>query len=287
MKKNRDTGYLTQDVGLVLLLACVFAGAFTVGNVTEEFFIESVIMLLGVFAAILFAGFKLPSLAVVIAGFEILTYTVYRLFLFYTYYEDIPTVGFVWVILPIAAVGSMNLFIYGSHRTELQNDVLREQVEELVMINPLTGLYNLRSLYNDLGKQVAYVERNNMQLSLMIVELRYADELKKVLPRTQYEAVIQKVALLIQDTVRTEDRIYTLDNKGTTGVLLTCDKEGSDFVARRIRSRISEKDSFSGKKETSVKVEVRVGCLEYNKEEFHDNMMLFKQKVESELQYDV
>ena len=117
----------------------------------------------------------------------------------------------------------------------------------MVMINPLTGLYNLRSLYFDLEKQISYVARNNMMLSLMIIELRYEPELKRVLSRNQYETVLQKMAILIRDSIRTEDRVYSIDSRGSIGVILTCDREGSDFVQRRIKDRISEKGCISGK----------------------------------------
>lgn len=287
IKKDWNTGYLIQDAGLVLLLVCIFTGAFTLGTAPDDLFLESVLMLIGTFLAVLFAGFKLAGLAIVIAAFDVLAYSVYRLFLLYAYYAEVPLVGFIWILLPIAAVGAMFLFISGSGKTELENDVLREQVEELVMINPLTGLYNLRSLYFDLEKQISYVARNNMVLSLMIIELRYEPELKRVLSRNQYETVLQTMAVLIRDSIRTEDRIYSLDNRGSIGVILTCDREGSDFVQRRIKDRITAKGAFQEKKDVAIKIDIRIACLQYNKEEYDGDIMLFKQKVESELQYDV
>ena len=287
MVKKRVMGYLLQDVGLILLLVCIFTGALTLGNVSKDLFLESVIMMMGICFAILFAGFKLTSFAIVTAGFEVLVYTVYRLYLAYTYFYNIPVVCYIWIALPIAAVGAMNLFISGNRKTELENEVLKEQVEELVMVNPLTGLYNLRSLYYDLKKQISYVDRNGMKLSFMIIELRYEPELRSILTRLQYETLLQKLALYVADAIRTEDRVYSIDNKGTVGVLLTCDKSGSEFVAKRIKQKISDKNAFAGIKNISIKVEVRLACLQYIKEEFGDDMIKFKQKVESELQYDV
>ncbi|WP_414732171.1 GGDEF domain-containing protein [Acetobacterium carbinolicum] len=287
IKKDWNSGYLVQDAGLVLLLVCIFTGAITLGTASEELFLESALMLIGTFLAVLFAGFKLTGLAIVIAAFDVLAYTVYRLFLLYASYSEVPLTGFIWALLPIAAVGAMTLFISGSRKTELENDILREQVEELVMINPLTGLYNLRSLYFDLEKQISYVARNNMALSLMLIELRYEPELKRVLSRNQYETVLQKMAILIRDSIRTEDRIYSTNHKGSIGVILTCDREGSDFVQKRIKDRISERGAFQEKKDVSIKIDIRIACLQYSKEEYDGNIMLFKQKVESELQYDV
>ena len=173
------------------------------------------------------------------------------------------------------------------NRTETENDVLKEQVQELVMVNALTGLYNLRSLYNDMQKQIAYTERNGLPLSLMIIKLRYEPELKRVLSRSHYEALIQKMADTVVDAVRLEDRVYSLDNNGSVGVLLTCDKIGTEFVEKRIKSRVQDRETFSGITDNSIVVEVKIATVQYNKDEYDKDVMRFKQKVESELQYDV
>ncbi len=287
MVKKRTTGYLLQDAGLVLLLLCIGGAAIAVGSVEETMKPEFVIMLMGTFLAILLAGFKLTGISVVAGAFEILLYTAYKLFSFFTYSKEIEPVCYVWVILPLLSVGAMAAFTYGSHQTELENDVLKEQVEELVLVNSLTGLYNLRSLYIDLQKQVAYSERNHMIVSLMIVKLRFGEELKRVLSRRNYEALIQRMAVIITDAVRLEDRTYSLDNDGMVGVILTCDQENSKFVRDRIRANLEKKDAFAGIVERAIRVEAKIACLEYDEEKYGSDMILFKQKVENELQYDV
>lgn len=287
MVKKRTTGYLLQDAGLVLLLLCIGGAAIAVGSVEEIMKPEFVIMLMGTFLAILLAGFKLTGISVVAGAFEILLYTAYKLFSFFTYSKEIEPVCYVWVVLPLLSVGAMAAFTYGSHQTELENDVLKEQVEELVLVNSLTGLYNLRSLYIDLQKQVAYSERNHMIVSLMIVKLRFGEELKRVLSRRNYEALIQRMAVIITDAVRLEDRTYSLDNDGMVGVILTCDQENSKFVRDRIRTNLEKKDAFAGIVERAIRVEAKIACLEYDEEKYGSDMILFKQKVENELQYDV
>lgn len=287
MVKKRTTGYLLQDAGLVLLLLCIGGAAIAVGSVEEAMKNEFVIMLMGTFFAILLAGFKLTGISVVAGAFEILLYTAYKLFSFFTYSKEIEPVCYVWVILPLLSVGAMAAFTYGSHQTELENDVLKEQVEELVLVNSLTGLYNLRSLYIDLQKQVAYSERNHMIVSLMIVKLRFGEELKRVLSRRNYEALIQRMAVIITDAVRLEDRTYSLDNDGMVGVILTCDQENSKFMRDRIRANLEKKDAFAGIVERAIRVEAKIACLEYDEEKYGSDMILFKQKVENELQYDV
>ncbi|MFT4006233.1 MAG: GGDEF domain-containing protein [Lacrimispora sp.] len=189
MANKKSFGYLFQDIGLVLLLACLFTGSLAVSYTEKSMLFEAVIMLLGTFGALLLAGFKLFSLSWVLAGLEVTVYTAYRLYLFLSYDTDIPLLSFVWIFLPILSAAAMYLFISGNRRLELENDIMREQVEELVMINPLTRLYNLRSLYNDLNVQAAYSERNKVPMSLMLIVLKYESELAGILSRSNYEAL--------------------------------------------------------------------------------------------------
>ena len=287
MFNKNSYGYLQQDIGLVILLICLFAGAMIVSNSEKNMMFEAVIMLLGTFFVILFSGFKLFSLSLVLAGIEVTFYTAYRLYLFLSYDIEIPFNSYIWIFIPLISAAAMYLFVSGTHRLELENDVLRRQVEDLVVLNPLTKLYNLRSLYNDLNVLVSYAERNQMSLSLMIIVLKYETELKSILTRQNYEHVIQKLAELVVDTVRVEDKTYSIDNKGSLAVILTCDKEGSEIAMRRIRNRISQKEAFSGITDAAIKIEVKMASLEYDKKIFENNMILFKQRVENELQYDV
>lgn len=287
MLKKRKTGYLMQDIGLVLFLFCVGAMAFTVGYAGRGLLLEFIIMLMATFFAILLAGFKLNSLAIVAASFSVLGYSAYKLYTSFAYSQEIIPLCYVWIVFPLVCVGTMILFVSGSLQTELENEVLKEQVEELVMINSLTGLYNLRSLYNDLQKQVAYARRNKMAISLMIVKLRYEQELKSILSRSHYESLIQRLAVLVVDAVRVEDRTYSIDNYGTIGIILTCDAAGSEFAKNRIKTRIEAEDAFTGITDAAISVKVKIAYLEFNQEEYGNDMITFKQKVESELQYDV
>ncbi len=287
MTNRHSFGYLLQDIGLVILLFCLFAGAMVVSYSEKSTMFEAVIMLLGTFFVILFSGFKLFSLSLVLAGIEVTFYTAYRLYLFLSYDIEIPLYSYTWILIPLISAAAMYLFVSGTNRLELENDILRRQVDELVVLNPLTKLYNLRSLYNDLNVLAAYAERNQMSLSLMIIMLKYEAELVSVLSRQNYELVIQRLAELVVDTVRVEDKTYSIDHKGSLAVILTCGKEGSEIAMRRIRNRITERDAFSGITDKAIKIEVKMASLEYEKEIYENNMILFKQRVENELQYDV
>ena len=59
MVEKRTTGYLFQDVGIFLLLGTILASTLVVANVSEGLFMESMVMMLAIFIAMLFAAFKM------------------------------------------------------------------------------------------------------------------------------------------------------------------------------------------------------------------------------------
>lgn len=128
MTNRHSFGYLLQDIGLVILLFCLFAGAMVVSYSEKSTMFEAVIMLLGTFFVILFSGFKLFSLSLVLAGIEVTFYTAYRLYLFLSYDIEIPLYSYTWILIPPISAAAMYLFVSGTNRLELENDILRRQV---------------------------------------------------------------------------------------------------------------------------------------------------------------
>ena len=286
--KNREMESRTmQDTGMCILLGALLVSAIVLANSGEEFYIENLIMLLGIFISVLFASFRLVSVAIVLTGIQTVSFIAYKVYMFLVVDGQIALLSYFWIVLPAIAVFGIVLFITGLKRLQLENEVLQRQVEELVMIDPLTGFYNLRSMFMDIQTQISYAERNNNMISLMILKPRYQKELKSVLKKLQYEEVLTRLAKYVYDTVRLEDRVYSIDGEGSLGVVLTCDKKGAQVVEARLRNKISEPLAFAGIATSPIRVEVKIGCLEYKKEEYQRDARLFKKKVEEEVEYDI
>lgn len=276
-----------QDTGVCILLGALLTGAIVLGNSKEELYIENLIMLLGIFIFLLFASFRFTAVAIVLTGIQTLSFIAYKVYLLLAADKQIAPVSYLWIILPALTMFGIVLFINGLKRLQLEKEVLQRQVEELVMIDPLTGFYNLRSMFMDIQTQISYAERNNKKISLMILKPRYQKELKGVLKRPQYEEMLIRLAKYVYDTVRLEDRVYSIDDKGSFGIILTCDKKGTRLVEGRLRNKISDPMAFAGIATSPIRVEVKVGCLEYKKEEYQRDAKLFKKKVEEEVEYDI
>ncbi len=286
MKKKDNAGKTLQDVGLGILLAALLLSALLF-SATVESYLESAFMLVGIFLAVLFACFRLPAVAIVIAGLQTVAFAAYKIYGVAVLGQNVEPLLFGWIVLPALAMAGSLLFVNGLKKTMLENQILKQQVEELIMIDPLTGFYNLRSLFMDIQTQISYAERNNNAISLMIIKFRYVKELKSVLKEKELSEVIKRLSKIASDTVRLEDRVYSIDEDGSLGILLTCDKTGAKSVEKRLRTNVAKPEAFEGAAGAPIRVEIQIGCLQYKKEEFQRDARLWKESVEEEVEYDL
>ena len=285
--KNKDiSGKTLEDVGISVLLIALFAATIVCSLSDRSVFNENLVMTIVTFVAVLLAAIRVTSIPVIVASLETVCYIAYKLYQVFALDFTVTGLSYFWIAIPGLAVLGMSLFIKGVQRLQRDNNVLSQQVEDLIMIDPLTGFYNLRSMYMDIQTQISYSERNNTAISLMIIRPRYRKELKDVLKKAQYENVIVKLSKIVYDTVRLEDKVYSLDGDGTVGVLLTCDRSGAKLVEKGIRKKIEDTDVFNNIAEKPIRMEVQLGYLEYKKE-YNRDAIHFKSLVEEEVAYDL
>lgn len=286
MKNGKRYETLIQDIGLLVFLVSVFCGALVLYMGGYALIAENIVMLFLTALATILITFSAELAAFVVAGTQITGYTAYKLFNLYNSGTAIKPLSFVWLILPVAAAGAMKIFCMGRNKLEQENSLLKQQIEELVMIDPLTGLYNLRSFYYDIDRQIRYTRRNKLPLTLMLVQLKYGQELKKILSKVNYDRLLQRFAEIVGEAIRVEDSQYSIDKDSTLAIILTCDEKGGELVKNRIRSMLGEKGAFDRIADSSIKVEVRIAYVQYS-EDMGNDTIYFKNCVEKELQYDV
>ncbi len=282
---RRRTSSLIQDMGIALFLIAWMGAALTIAFAGTKR-VEYIILFAFVGAESLLAAYRFRYLSAGLTGFHMLAFMVYTLFEALVEKVEILKTDYMWALLPLVSLAGIQLFVHELYRIEQTNELLNREMESVVLLDSLTGLYNLRALYIDLQRQIAYCTRNQTPISLMIVRLRYSDELYRILSRNSYGQMIQRLAEILSNTVRIEDRCYALDSQtGEFAILLTCNQEGAAFVRKRIQENCYQKDAFSGIVDKSIRVDLRMACVEY--EEGIANAIEFKKRVDSELQYDV
>lgn len=285
VSKRRRSG-LAQDLGLLVFLFAQLVAALVIAFCDESHRVEYVTLFAVMSAASLLAAYRFRYLAAGLTGLQLLTFTVYSLFRALVQSVAIVPMDYAWAFLPLLSLLGIQLFTHEMYKIEQVNEMLNEQMESVVLLDPLTGLYNLRALYIDLQRQMAFSSRNKTAISLMVVRLRYADELHSLLSQKHFDMLVQRLAELLSDAVRLEDRCYTVEpQNGEFAILLTCDKTGSDVVRKRIEAACAERNAFSGIVDKAIRTDLRIACVEYD--ESISNAIEFKHKVDSEMQYDV
>lgn len=286
MNSKDISGKTLEDIGISVLLIALFTATIVDSLGGEFLFTENLVMTIVTFVAVLLAAIRVSNIPAIVAGIATVSFIAYKLYQMFAQGGTIELLSYLWIAIPGLAVLGMSLFSKGIQRLQRDNNVLSKQVEDLIMIDPLTGFYNLRSMYMDIQTQISYAERNNTYISLMIIRPRYRKELKDVLKKDQYEKVLVSFSKLVYETVRLEDRVYSLDSDGTVGVLLTCDRQGAKLVEKRIRSKIEKTNAFENIAEKPIRMEIQLGFLEYKKE-YNRDAIKFKSLVEEEVAYDI
>ena len=221
---GKGDGVATSYLGIGMVMLSFILAVTITGVSGTDFVAENIVMtvMLAAAAVITIAGYL--TIGIIVAAVSTVVYAGLKIYSIAVLHKDCPVISFVWVILPALCVVGIALYVKRYNPLTLENALLKKQIAELVMIDPVTGLYNLRSLFMDIQTQISYAERNDSPISLMIVRLRYPAEMRKVLKMPQYEKVIKQLSLLLVDTVRLEDRVYSIDENGGFAVILTCDR---------------------------------------------------------------
>jgi len=284
--KKQGMDIFVQDISIIAFLAAIFASVLLVGSSDSTRVLENYVMLLGMFTGCILSSLNYTPTAIVLVSVQTAAYTIYKVMNFYANGTVIKTTDYFWLVLPAAAVGAMGLFNSTRARTEKENRELRETVEDLVMVDSVTGLYNLRNFYTELLRQICFSNRNNYNITLMIIRLRYEPELRRLLTQKKYEMLMERMAHLVQDCIRVEDRLFSINSTGGMALIMNCNNEGAAIMKERIKSKISEKSSFDDIENIQLRVDIQIAFSQYDPSMGND-VIAFKQSVEKDLRYDV
>ena len=221
MKSNKTSSsrvILSQDLGVLLYLICVTGAALVTVLAGQEYIYQNTAMLLAIAFSSTLTAMRARIAGAVTSALTVLVFTGYKLYMRLAYNDPIETSAYLWPVLVLSALGGITLFVSMYSVIEDVNGLLNRRLDELTVMDPLTGLENMRSMVASLSRYMALSERNGTGMGLMMVRLRYADEIKKVLTRDQFNNLRALMALTVQDVLRLEDRVFSIDDKGSLGI---------------------------------------------------------------------
>lgn len=287
MKNETQSALVARDAAIILLLIWAFMQALLMIWAPADTQTTYLLLLFLMDIAVLCGFMDRVNTGTALAATITCGWVAYKLYYsFYAVGETVYLTDYFVTVLPLLGSGAAALFSRSMRHVNAENKLLRRQVDEQVLVDDVTELYNLRAMYRDAQMMTGYCVRNHLPISLMIIQMRYESELHGMLSHSRYIQLRKRLAELVMDSVRVEDKVYCIDEHGTMAILLTSNEANSAYVRSRIIAAVTKEDAFDGILERGTHMDLRFACKEYD-EHFGKDMMAFKKAVESELAYDV
>lgn len=288
MEKNTSASrtILFQDLGILLFMLSMLGAALITGFSEKALIYQQVVMMLAMMFSALLTVLRARVAGTVLTALTLLAFTAYKLYNRLAYSVPIEWTAFLWPALLGMSLGGVTLFISFYSTIEGLNGILNKRLDELTVIDAVTGMENLRSMVGSLRRYMALSERNGTSMGLMMVRLRYAEEIKKVLTRTQFNDLRHILADTVQHALRLEDRVFSIDEYGSLGIIYFSVAAGAPIVKQRIISVVQQQNMVPSLAGQTLNVEVSVVFKEYESSLGKDAMK-FISEVEKEFAYEV
>lgn len=163
---------------------------------------------------------------------------------------------FLWLLLMgmVVLVVLLNVYLIDRKRSLAQlrrryllQAELLEQEREQATRDPLTQVYNRRLLEVMVPKEARRCERLGRSMSFLVVDITDLKEVNQRLGHFQGDLVLQGVASVLQNTLRTTDSVFRFGGDEFLVVLPETPAEGAAMVEDRVRQRVSQNKELEEK----------------------------------------
>ncbi|RAU99575.1 diguanylate cyclase domain-containing protein [Paenibacillus sp. YN15] len=283
---RRTSPALVSDAALVgFMLLCLVAILFITADPEQA--MVNVIMLAVAFLIAVITFFSSVTAGLVLNVMFIFGYGSLVL------YQTVAQAGVIegrtyfWLLMTPLFTLAMWLYSWSARRLQEENDSLREQSANLATLDVNTDLKNSLAFQKDAGVFTGLSVRYNIPLTLLVLKVRYWQEIRRFIPADQLSETILDISRISQSSIRTNDILYLLDKEEATwGLLLFTDKEGAKVVMERIRQKLYEFNTGVFTDKYKVKLVLKIGAVEYSPETIPSPLAFVEQAVK-QLEYDV
>jgi len=190
------------------------------------------------FILLSFGGFVIFNISFYLVGNNILPIN-----------ESLPV--FVFTILAI-------YIVYSKGQTKIQLFILKHELRESSIKDPLTNLYNRRYMVEFLHKQIAFFKRYETKTSVLILDIDYFKSVNDKLGHGVGDSVLKEISNLIENEIRETDLACRYGGEEFVIILSDSNLKKSRIIAERIRT-IIEKYNFES---VSWTITVSIGVSE-------------------------
>ncbi|UJF36084.1 diguanylate cyclase domain-containing protein [Paenibacillus hexagrammi] len=283
---NRFRNSMISDGAFLLLILCCFISiVFTAGN--PDLYIQNIIFLNAAFLIAVVTYFTTVTTGLILNILFIFGYGTYTLYHTVVVGGVINTQNYFWLIMTPMFTVSTWMLTLGNRQLQQENEQLKKANESLATVDAKTSLKNTLSFQNDATVFMALSVRYHIPLTLMVLSVKYWDEIKRMIGEEQLMEAVQDLSKMGQTSIRTNDSLYLLNKDNPMwGMLLFTDRPGANIVIERLRSRIDERNRTEFAEKYRVELILKIGAVEYHHEEI-SSPLEFIASAKKQLEFDV
>jgi GGDEF domain-containing protein len=276
---------ISDGAFLLLILTCFISIVFTAGN--PNLYIQNIIFLNVAFLIAVITYFTTVTTGLILNVLFIFGYGTFTLYQTVVVGGLIGTQNYFWLIMTPLFTLTTWLLTLGNKQLQQENEKLLKANESLATIDARTSLKNTLSFQSDAAVFMALSVRYNIPLTLMVISVKYWDEIRRMIGEEQLMEAIRDLSKMNQISIRTNDSLYLLNKENPMwGMLLFTDLPGAMIVIERLRNQVDERNrnEFAGK--YRVELILKMGACEYNSE-LIANPLEFITQAKKQLEFDV
>jgi len=150
-----------------------------------------------------------------------------------------------------------------------QLTVLNTELTRLAAIDPLTGLRNRRAIDEYLHDALSAARRHDRPLSVLVMDVDHFKAINDTLGHHTGDAVLEHVARVLDEALRTEDAIGRWGGEEFLVVLPSTDEDGALRVTERLRRALAQ-DQPEDARSHGLTVTITIGAAEWRHEEMDE-----------------
>lgn len=263
MMKRFQNSFLSDVAYLLFIVLCIVITIYVSSD--SNAFISNIILLNAALLIAIVTYFTTIMTGLILNLLFIFGYGSFTIYQSVTVGSLVDSSNYFWLVAtPVLTILSWML-TQTNRKLQEENERLHRQTVSLAMIDEKTKLKNTLSYQQDIRTFMALSERYSIPLTLMVINVKYWDEIKRIMTAEQLSSALLEVSDISQSLVRTNDSLYLLNNENPTwGIVLFTDIEGAEIVVKRLKDKINEMNDYTFKTKYSVELQLRIGTAQYD-----------------------
>ncbi|GAB6991100.1 GGDEF domain-containing protein [Paenibacillus pini] len=284
MKRNQSS-LLSDGAFLLLFVICFICIVFTSGDPNR--YIQNIILLNVAFLISIVTYFTTVTTGLILNIVFIFGYGTFTLYQTVVQGGVVGSQNYFWLIMiPVFTLVTWML-TSANKQLQMEKEELQKKNTSLATMDERTNLKNSRLFQKDANVFMALSTRYQIPLTLMVVTVKYWDELSGMISEEQMTSMIYDISKLSETSIRMNDSLYMLNTENPTwGMLLFTDQEGAGVVIHRLKEKVASFNTIEFADKYKIELNLTIGAVEYQPD-IIPTPLDFIAQARKQLEYDV